>query len=413
MGWRNSPAQRVYSLLIQKGMRAGIDTALDLWARRRLSVPKDVDAEFNWILSPNRPAILTPPTAGPLRINWILPEIVRGSGGLFNIFRTIFEFEQWNHQNRIYVVSKSPETIKQANDIARNDYFPITSPIEILGEAVLDSDATIATSWETAYSVRSIPNTARKFYFVQDFEPYFFAKGSLSEFATQTYQWGFYGLTAGKWIGDVLQNEFQMQSSAFSFSYDRSQYAPAAAPHPAQRKKRVLFYARPRTERRGFELGILALKLVAQKLPDTEFVLVGFPMGSVKLPFAAQVIGVLDVSQLGDLYRSCDVALVLSHTNASLLPLELMACGCAVVSNTGPNVEWLINDQIAALAPPNPEALSETVAQLLNDDHLRNSITSAALKFVEQTDWTNEARAVEAGIYKGLGLTSMQSMHHE
>jgi len=115
-------------------------------------------------------------------------------------------------------------------------------------------------------------------------------------------------------------------------------------------KKRVLFYARPETERRGFELGVLALSLVAKKRPEVEFVLAGFKNRSVDLPFPAILPGVLALAELGALYRSCDVALVLSHTNLSLLPLEVMACGCAVVSNEGPNTEWLLTKEAVLFA---------------------------------------------------------------
>jgi O-antigen biosynthesis protein len=361
---------------------------------------------YSWILSEDRPPALRAPTNGPLRINWVLPEIVRGSGGLFNIFRTVLEFEKMGHQNRVYIVSTSPNVLNEAADIARKDYFPISSSLDIFSaNDIADSDAIIATSWETAYRVRSVSNTARKFYFVQDLEHLFFAEGSLSEFARQTYQWGFYGLTAGQWIADVLRKDFQMESSPFGFSYDRKHYLTKDEFPRRTRQRRVLFYARPRTERRGYELGILALTLVAKRLPEVQLVLVGVPMGSVQLPFAAEIHGVLEVSQLGDLYRSCDVALILSHTNASLLPLELMACGCAVVSNSGPNVEWLIDHKVACLAQPTPAALSEAIVELLTNDHLRDNLAESALAFVEKTDWATEAKAVERGIYNGLGIT--------
>src|SRR5260370_11094264 len=117
----------------------------------------------------------------------------------------------------------------------------------------------------------------------------------------------------------MLRRDFGMDSTTFGFSYDRGAYASSAEHMLPSVKKRVLFYARPHTERRGFELGALALSLVAKKLPAVEFVLVGFPAQSIQLPFPAILPGVLPLSELGALYRSCDVALVLSHTNLSLL----------------------------------------------------------------------------------------------
>jgi glycosyltransferase involved in cell wall biosynthesis len=108
--------------------------------------------------------------------------------------------------------------------------------------------------------------------------------------------------------------------------------------------------------------------------------------------------------ELGALYRSCDVALVLSHTNVSLLPLELMACGCAVVSNSGPNVEWLLTEETAQLADASPGALADAVLALLRDDELRARRAAAGLAFAEQTDWGAEIKRIESAFYRGLDI---------
>jgi glycosyltransferase involved in cell wall biosynthesis len=189
-----------------------------------------------------------------------------------------------------------------------------------------------------------------------------------------------------------------MKCVPFGFSYDRDKYETTGDRLLTSQKKRVLFYARPETERRGFELGALALSLVAAKLPEVEFVMVGFSPGSLKFPFPVLYPGVLPVDSLGALYRSCDVALVLSHTNLSLLPLELMACGCAVVSNLGPNTEWLLTDQISRLARPDPRSLADAIVEILVSDELRLRLVEGALAFVKSTDWTKETRTIESAL---------------
>jgi glycosyltransferase involved in cell wall biosynthesis len=133
-------------------------------------------------------------------------------------------------------------------------------------------------------------------------------------------------------------------------------------------------------------------------MPDVEFVLVGFPRRPFDLPFPAIFPGVLPISELGALYRSCDVALVLSHTNLSMLPLELMACGCAVVSNEGPNIEWLLTDQTVQLAKPDPKSLAEAIIGLLETDELRLRKVEAGLAFAQSTDWTKEIRTIESAL---------------
>jgi glycosyltransferase involved in cell wall biosynthesis len=396
MSFNESRLAILVKLFRTKGLRYVVGFALAKLTQKYSTVPFNVLSNFEIVLDEERPACLPISNSGPLRINWILPSIAAAHGGLLNIFRTIQHLEAWGHENRVYVLGKLPEGSTQARERIRERYFPIKAKLDVLCDKISDCDALIATSWPTAYAARNIENTSRKFYFVQDVEYLFYAPGSQYEFARQTYRFGFRGITLGSWIADVLKREFNMECFAFGFSYDREAYASAGRRLLPAGKKRVVFYARPQTERRGFELGLLALSLVARKMPDVEFVLVGFPPQALDLPFAAILPGVLPVSELGALYRSCDVALVLSHTNLSMLPLELMACGCAVVSNDGPNVEWLLTDETVQLAKPDPKSLAKAICMLLGSDELRLRKIEAGLAFAQSTDWTKEIRIIES-----------------
>ncbi len=398
MSFNDSRFVRLLRLFRRRGIRYGMNTIAATLARKYSRVPLNVFPALEMVLNEEHPARLSAPQSGPLRINWILPSIVAAHGGLLNTFRTVQQLEAWGHENRVYVLGRLPGGSNLAKELICKRYFPINAEVEVLSENIKDCDALIATSWPTAYAARSIGNTAQKFYFVQDIEYMFYAPGSLYEFARQTYRFGFRGITLGLWIAEVLRQEFNMECSAFGFSYDRDAYAITGRRLLPPGKKRVLFYARPETERRGFELGVLALSLVAKKMPDVEFVLVGFPRQSLDLPFPAIFPGVLPASELGGLYRSCDVALVLSHTNLSMLPLELMACGCAVVSNQGPNIEWLLTDQTVQLAKPDPESLAAAVIELLKSDKLRLRKIEAGLAFAQSTDWTKEIRTIESAL---------------
>jgi len=380
-------------------------------ARNHLRPPFAVPDYLEVVFSPDCPACLPGSTSGPLRINWIIPPLSAGSGGLLNIFRIVQKLEEWGHHNRIYVLGELRGTSQRAQTFIGETYFPIKAEVQPFSKKIADCDALIATSWSTAYAARSIGNTARKFYLVQDLEYMFYAPGSLYEFARRTYEFGFYGITLGPWIAEVLKREFTMDCAAFGFSYDREVYGRTGPCWSKKSgKKRVLFYARPETERRGFEAGVLALSIVAKKMPDAELVLVGSPRGSLALPFKAVCPGVLPVSELAALYRSSDAALVLSHTNLSMLPLELMASGCPVVSNTGPNVEWLLNEEVAQLTEPHPESIADAIIQLLTSDDLRERKINAGFSLAESTDWTREIRVVEGALlgtrqaHRGNGL---------
>jgi glycosyltransferase involved in cell wall biosynthesis len=411
MSFKHLRLLNLLRLFHRKGFRGGMNSIATALARKHLSVPVNVIGDYQMVFTKECAAALQGPGSGPLRVNWLLSGIAGAHGGLFNVFRTIQQLEAWGHENRVYVTGTLEGGPALAKERIRKSYFAIDAEVAMLSDGIEDSDALIATSWPTAYAARAIGNTGKKFYFVQDLEHMFYAPGSLFEFARQTYGFGFHGITAGSWIADVLRREFRMSCSVYGFSYDREVYSSTGNRLLPSGKKRVLFYARPETERRGFELGILALSLVAKKLPDTEFVLVGFPRRSLDLPFQAIFPGVLPLSELGALYRSCDVALVLSHTNLSLLPLELMACGCAVVSNQGPNTEWLLTNETVRLAGADPSSLADGLIELLESDMVRLQKIEAGLAFVKATHWTQEIRAIESALLENRE-NPLQSVPH-
>jgi len=88
-----------------------------------------------------------------------------------------------------------------------------------------------------------------------------------------------------------------------------------------------------------------------------------------------------------------------------------MASGCAVISNSGPNVEWLLTDDVAQLASPTPEALAEAVSVMLGNEPLRAQKAAAGLAFAQRTDWISEVKAVESAFYRGLGIASPDKQH--
>jgi glycosyltransferase involved in cell wall biosynthesis len=132
-------------------------------------------------------------------------------------------------------------------------------------------------------------------------------------------------------------------------------------------------------------------------MPDVEIVMAGWDLTrfDVGVPYVAA--GNLPLDKLRDLYSQCDAALIVSLTNVSLTPLEVMACGCVVVSTNGPHVEWLLGPHNAVLTPASPDALGDALIATLRDDERRKKLAEAGMEFARQTDWGVEAaRMAEA-----------------
>lgn len=324
---------------------------------------------------------------------WFVPDFQIGSGGHLNIFRLVAHLDQLGFQNTIAIVGGSQFTHpKHAQECIVKNFAPIQGRVVIGIENLPAARFAMATSWTSAYYVRAFRGAVHKGYFVQDFEPWFYPAGTEAQFAENTYRFGFFGITAGNWLADKLLQDYGMQTSPMGFSVDHTTYF--STEHSTGGPPTVFFYARPPTPRRAFELGILALAEVAKKVPNLKVIMAGWNVRNYKIPFEYRNDGVLSLSELPDVYRHCQAALVISCSNLSLLPLEIMACGCPVVSNKGPQVEWLLNSGNAVLTEPSIEGLAEGLIKLIRDEGFRREIRAEAIQTAQQTSWKVEAERV-------------------
>lgn len=338
-----------------------------------------------------------------LTINWVVPDFGVGSGGHLNIFRMVANLEDLGFDCRIVIDRQTRFTDgAAAKTFMSEHYLPLKGEVYVGESTMPPAWFTFATAWQTAYTVRNFRSTHCKCYFVQDFEPMFFPAGTIASLAEQTYRFGFLGITSGNWLADCLGRDYGMRTRTIGFSYDRGRYAPLPREH-SDKAKRIFFYARQFTPRRGFELGILVLSEVAKRMPDVEIVLAGSDVAAFSIPFDHRNAGILALDDLPRLYSDCDVALVLSHTNLSLLPLELMACGCPVVSNRGANVEWLLSGETAMLAENDIDALADAIQAVLTNEDLRQRLIRNGLALAHSTDWKEQAALLASYLQEEQG----------
>ena len=370
-----------------------------VWQRMRFGPGQwrriDIMAHYDFVSNRSPLATVGQPKRGTLL--WIIPDFNVGSGGHLNIFRTIYHLESKGYESTIMVIGqRNHASAEEARREIVEHFFPLQAKVVMEGAEIEATEFIVATGWQTAYYVNRIASKTRKLYFAQDYEPYFYPMGSEYVFSENTYRLGFYGITAGDWLAEKLAREYGMRTQAVGFGVEHERYR--ALPRREPHIRRVFFYARPPTARRAFELGLMVLNEVHKALPSVEFVLAGWDTADYEIPFPHLGCGTVSLDALPDLYAQCDVALVLSLTNLSLLPLELMACRCAVVSNRGANVEWLLNDDIAVLCDQTPEALAAAVCDVLHDDAKRLALVDRAESFAKTQHWADVAVNFEKGL---------------
>jgi O-antigen biosynthesis protein len=322
----------------------------------------------------------------------------QASGGHVDVFRTIAHLESRRHRCRLYFYDPLERVAHDEVEAAMKNYPAVAAERHYNAKAMEPCDAIFATSWITAYPVHNFSDAARKFYYVQDYEPYFEPAGTYSSLAAETYSFGLYGLTLGDWLATKLSHEHGMTCEPFAFGVDADQYALKNL----RPRSKVLFYAKPTSPRRGFELGVLALERFHRRYPEYEIEMLGADISRYALPFPCTQNGVLNTEALCVLYNDCAAGLVLSFTNMSLLPLEMLACGCIPVINDAPHTRDVEYAQQLCYAEPTPDSLAEALFAAASRAGEESGQIERAASYARQFDWAASNRRIEEVVLREL-----------
>jgi hypothetical protein len=314
---------------------------------------------------------------GPVDIAWIMSPPGKESGGHQNLFRFIKFAEMAGHKCTVYLYSSTgPTSISEVRSMLKStDAYPhLDADIRIYDSETgvhQSAQALFATGWETAYPAWLDRSAARRFYFVQDLESSFYPLGTESMLAENTYRFGFHGITAGGWLAHKLRTEFGMITDHFDFAVDKTHYSVTNT----SRRNEVFFYARPVTPRRAFEFGLIALADFAEMRPDVTINLAGWDVANWSIPFQYTNLASLEISELNSVYNRCAAGLVLSLSNMSLLPLELISSGVTPVVNDGPNNRMVSDNPFIEYVPASPLAIARKLVEVLDrEDAIERSI---------------------------------------
>ena len=254
------------------------------------------------------------------------------------------------------------------------------------------ADVAIATQWVTAYAVTNFPHATRKAYLIQDFEPMFYPAGTKFALAEATYRMGLYGICNSANLERLYREGYGGAGMAFTPAVDRSVFHPHGRAKPgASGTTTVFLYSRPGHWRNCWELASVALAEAKRRLGDrVRFVTAGSWARPEDLGTGITHLGLLDYKATGDLYRRCDIGIALTVSeHPSYLPLELMACGAAVLAFDKPVFSWLLRDGENCLRVPlNVDGLVDGIERLVDDHELRAQLAKQALADIDR-DWSS------------------------
>jgi glycosyltransferase involved in cell wall biosynthesis len=391
--------RQVRELLAVEGLR-GITERIRRVAAERVA-PKNVlmpvrraDVLAADLSQPFEPVIPKLVPTQPVIVNWVMIPPGPRSGGHTTLFRIIRHLEAHGYVNRIYFYNVYRGDHHYYESIVRTHY-DFHGKVASIDEGMEDAHAVVATAWATAYPIFNSRCAGKRFYFVQDFEPYFYPAGALSCLAESTYRMGFHAITIGTCFAQKLRAEFGMTVDCFEYGSDTSRY------HPLQGTKRsgVVFYARPEAPRRGVELGLMAMEVFAARRPDVDLHFYGTKMG--KLPFRFIDHGRVTPDELNRIYNSCYAGLSLSMTNVSLVPYEMLAAGCIPVVNDTIYTRTDLKSPFVRYAPTYPHAMASALEALVTIPDFE-SLSRAAAASVRSITWDEAGAKVDAILKRTL-----------
>jgi glycosyltransferase involved in cell wall biosynthesis len=342
-------------------------------------------------LAPRRPDF----DSAALRLAWIVPQFRRGSGGHATIANLIRGLEALGHRSSVWVLDEEGRHAGASDaSIGRlwGEFFgPIDGEVRLGVEGCEGADVAIATGWQTVPRTLRLPGAASRAYLVQDHEPEFYPTSASREWAEWTYRQGVHCIAASAWLAQLLRDRYGATAGHFDLGVDHEVYRPLSI---RRREELVLFYARASTPRRAVPLGALALQELRRRRPDVDIIVFGEPR-PLELGVPHRSLGVVPPTELAQAYNAATVGLVLSMTNPSLVPTEMLACGLPVVDLDVPSMRTAFGpDGPIALAPSDPIALCDRLDALLDDVPARASRARAGLELAAERTWLLAARQV-------------------
>lgn len=196
-------------------------------------------------------------------------------------------------------------------------------------------DVVIATFWRTVYYMSDIPGY--KMYFVQDYEPFFYNRGDNYLLAKHSYDVGCHMVSLGRWNKDMILKEGvgDYKIDCIDFPYEPKEYSYKKRDfkiYKSKRKIRFAVYITDNDRRLPFLTQQIMEKIkngFSLKQIDAEIFYFGCDK---KFPIKNGInLGRLNKSNLEKLYHAVDFGVVMSLTNISLVPFEMIATGLPIV----------------------------------------------------------------------------------
>ncbi|MCP2264900.1 glycosyltransferase family 1 protein [Promicromonospora thailandica] len=310
----------------------------------------------------------------PLTVGWVTSPPAAGSGGHTTLFRMVEGLEARGHRCVVLLYDRHGLDVAQRTAELRAGWPGVRAEVRDAREGFAGLDAVVASSWESAHVMLAYDDTpTHRLYFIQDYEPYFYPRGSEYELAAMTYRFPFRRIALGDMVAGCLRSELGQDSDLVPFGCDTATYR---LPEPAVPRSGVVLYAKPDVGRRGYLLAVLALERFHREHPDQPIHVYG--SRPTDLPFPVTYHGRLTPDGLNALYGTAVAGLAMSFTNISLVAEEMLAAGVVPVVNDSPLARADLPNPYVAWAEPTAEGIAARLSSAVTHADVAGQAEKAA-----------------------------------
>ncbi len=341
--------------------------------------------------------------AGKLKICFVLPGYTRQPiGG----FRMVYDYA--NHlQKRGYTVlllcinqnimKRYPLPLPIKNVIANHftktepKWFPLNKEIKKVSalrsdykKYLDDVDAAVATSVDSAEFTSKTFKSAKKAYFIQDYENW----NVSDKYCQNTYKLGMTNIVISDWLKGIVDKYSKTPSILIKDPIDLDVYRISTSPE--KRKPHTIGLLYHTMPHKGLKYSLAAIKKLKKKYPNLEVYMFGVPSRPKNFPEWIHYTKEATQQQTVEIYNKVSVWLCATVDEGyGLTGLEAMACGDALVSTAYTGVLEYAKDGYNALLSPvkDVDALVKNVQRVFEEDELRNKLVRNAQESVKEFSW--------------------------
>lgn len=326
-------------------------------------------------------------------IAFIIPEMSKHSGGHTGILRLgTYLYEMGHDVHYIAINNVTKETMERNASINFPSWKGTFHEHSKLGKNYYDIG--VATKWNTCYHLLSHQSKfGLKAYFIQDFEPFFYAMSDHYLLSLNTYKMGFKMISLGPWNANMI-NKFLPHEivNYIEFPVELEIYDLKPRKININNQVKLAVYLKRDPKRAPFLL-LEHLKYLQYRMQKENISLDINIFGiekNISLPVGNNL-GKLNTEQLRILYEQSHFGIVASLTNISYVNYEMIASGLPVIDFIDGSAPSFFSSEEMIFIESHPMDLYNKVKFfMINQDKLNNLLNRAQVKLKSIT-WRSQA----------------------